>query len=55
MKGLIWLLIVFAAAIALALIGRSETGYVLFVYPPYRVEVSLVLFVLVAVIRNNFV
>ena len=50
MKGLIWLLIVFAAAIALALIGRSETGYALFVYPPYRVEVSLVLFVLVAVI-----
>lgn len=50
MNGLVWLLIVFAAAIALALIGHSETGYVLFVYPPYRVEVSLVLFVLVAVI-----
>jgi len=48
MRGLIWLLVVFAAAIALALIGRSETGTVLFVYPPYRVELSLVLFVLAA-------
>jgi HemY protein len=50
MRGLIWLLIVFAAAIALALVGRSETGYALFVYPPYRVEVSLIFFVLVALV-----
>ena len=48
MRGLFWLLVVFAAAIALALIGRSETGYVLFIYPPYRVEISLVLFAIVA-------
>ncbi len=48
MSGLFWLLVVFAAAIALALIGRSETGYVLFIYPPYRVEISLVLFAIVA-------
>lgn len=48
MRGLFWLLVVFAAAIGLALIGRSETGYVLFIYPPYRVEISLVLFAIVA-------
>ena len=48
MRGLFWLLVVFAAAIALALVGARETGYVLFVYPPYRVELSLILFVLVA-------
>lgn len=48
MRGLFWLLVVFAAAIALALIGRSETGYALFIYPPYRVEISLVLFAVVA-------
>jgi len=50
MRGLIWLLVVFAAAIALALVGARETGYVLFVYPPYRVELSLILFVLVALL-----
>ncbi|MDX1376019.1 MAG: heme biosynthesis HemY N-terminal domain-containing protein [Burkholderiales bacterium] len=48
MRGLIWLLVVFAAAIGFALVGASETGYVLFVYPPYRVELSLILFVLAA-------
>lgn len=48
MRGLIWLLVVFAAAIAFALVGVRETGYVLFVYPPYRVELSLILFVLLA-------
>lgn len=44
MKGLFWLLAVFAAAVALAVVGRTQEGYVLFVYPPYRVELSLVLF-----------
>lgn len=48
MRGLFWLLVVFAAAIGLALVGRTETGYVLFIYPPYRVEISLVLFTIVA-------
>jgi len=44
MKGLFWLLAAFAAAIALALSGRYDAGYVLFVIPPWRVEVSLLLF-----------
>ncbi len=44
MRGLIWLLVIVAAAVALALFGRSVEGYVLLVYPPYRVEVSLLFF-----------
>ena len=44
MKGLLWLLAVFAAAVALAILGKVQDGEVLFVYPPYRVELSLILF-----------
>jgi HemY protein len=44
MKWLFWLVAVFAAAVALVMIGRMDPGYVLFVYPPYRVEASLLLF-----------
>jgi HemY protein len=47
-RGLFWLLAVFAAAVALALAGRLGEGYVLFVYPPWRVEVAMLLFVLAA-------
>ena len=47
MKGLFWLLGVFVAAVALAVVGRSQEGYVLLVYLPYRVELSLVLFTIV--------
>ena len=43
MRGLFWLLAVFAAAVAFALVGRLGEGYVLVVYPPWRAEVSLVL------------
>jgi HemY protein len=46
MRGLFWLLAVFAAAVALALAGRLGEGYVLLVYPPWRVEISLLLAVL---------
>jgi len=45
-RALFWLLAVFAAAVALALAGRVGDGYVLFVYPPWRVEFSLLLFLL---------
>jgi len=44
MKSLFWLLAVFAAAVALVVLGRVETGYVLFIYPPWRVETSLLFF-----------
>jgi HemY protein len=40
MRSLFWLLAVFAAAVALAIFGRVDEGYVLLVYPPYRVELS---------------
>jgi len=44
MKALVWLLIAFAAAVAIAIVGRGSDGYVLFVYPPWRIELSLVFF-----------
>jgi HemY protein len=46
MKALFWLLGLFAAAVAVMLAARNP-GYVQFVYPPYRVEMSLTLFAFV--------
>jgi HemY protein len=46
MRALFWLLAVFAAAVAFALAGRLGEGYVLVVYPPWRIEIALLLFVL---------
>jgi len=48
MKSLFWLLAVFAAAVALVILGRVDAGYVLFVYPPWRVELSMLMFAIVA-------
>ncbi|SEI83141.1 heme biosynthesis protein HemY [Paraburkholderia diazotrophica] len=45
LRGLLWLAFLFAIAVALALVGRFDTGQVLLVYPPYRVDISLNLFV----------
>ena len=44
MKSLFWLLAVFAAAVALVNLGRFDPGYAVFIYPPYRVEVSMLFF-----------
>jgi HemY protein len=44
MKSLFWLLAVFAAAVALVMLGRVDNGYVLFIYPPYRAEVTMLFF-----------
>jgi HemY protein len=44
MKYLISILVLFAAAVALSTILQN-TAYLLLVYPPYRIEVSLKLFV----------
>jgi HemY protein len=44
MRSLFWLLAAFAVAVALVILGRIDAGYVLFIYPPYRVEVSMLLF-----------
>ncbi|TMH22388.1 MAG: hypothetical protein E6H63_18990 [Betaproteobacteria bacterium] len=48
MRSLVWLLAVFATAVALVILGRVDAGYVLFVYPPYRVEVTMFFFALAA-------
>src|SRR3989442_10628559 len=45
MGVLFWLLAVFGVAVALVILGRVGAGYVMFVSPPYRVELSLLLFV----------
>jgi HemY protein len=44
MRYLISILVLFAAAVAISTILQN-TAYVLLVYPPYRIEVSLKLFV----------
>lgn len=41
MKTLFWILAILAAAVALTLAAKHSAGYVLLVYPPYRVELSL--------------
>jgi HemY protein len=46
MRALFWLLTLAALAMGVALLGRLTDGYVLWVMPPWRVELSLNLFVL---------
>jgi HemY protein len=50
MKYLLWVLGMFAAAVAITIAASHSTGYVLFVYPPYRIELSLSLFFCLVVI-----
>jgi len=50
MRGLFWALAIVAAAVAVAVFGRLQEGYVLFVYAPWRIEVSLLLFAIAAVL-----
>ena len=45
MRAMLWILAIFAAAVGLTLAARPNTGYLLLVYPPYRVELSFNLFV----------
>ena len=47
MRSFLWLLAVFAAAVALVVIGRVDSGYALFIFPPYRIETSLLFFAVV--------
>lgn len=47
MSGLFWLLMLFAAAVAVALGATLNDGYVLIVLPPWRAEVSLNLLLIV--------
>lgn len=50
MKALFWLVALFALAVAVALGARLNEGYVLLVFPPWRMEVSLNLFLVAAVL-----
>jgi HemY protein len=43
MKLLFWLLAIFAAAVAFVILGRVDSGYAVFVYPPWQFQISLVL------------
>jgi len=45
MKYLVWIVGLFAAAVALTTAASHNAAYVLLVYPPYRVELSLILFI----------
>lgn len=44
MRTLLWLLALFAAAAALAVAARLDQGYVQFAYAQWRVEMSLLMF-----------
>jgi HemY protein len=48
MKYLVWILGLFAAAVALTIAASHNSAYVLLVYPPYRVELSLILFIVLS-------
>lgn len=50
MRSLFWLLTLAALAIGVALLGHQSDGYVLWVVPPWRVELSLSLFVLAQIV-----
>ncbi|MBU0592156.1 MAG: hypothetical protein KKH74_00315 [Gammaproteobacteria bacterium] len=49
MKALFWTLAILLLAVALTMLVIHNTGYVLLIYPPYRIELTLnLLFVLLA-------
>ncbi len=50
MKGLFWLLVVFTAAAALAVFGRLDRGFVQFAYADWRLEMSLLLYAVLALL-----
>jgi HemY protein len=49
-RALVAFILIAAAAVTLALLFRLNTGYVLFVAPPYRVEVSQNAFILIVIV-----
>ncbi|MEI5996992.1 heme biosynthesis protein HemY [Paraburkholderia bengalensis] len=50
LRGLLWLAFLFAVAVVLAIAGRFDTGQVLLVYPPYRIDISLNLFIVAIIV-----
>ncbi|MFZ5524180.1 MAG: heme biosynthesis HemY N-terminal domain-containing protein [Pseudomonadota bacterium] len=49
MKYLLWIIGLFAVAVALAIASRNP-AYVQLVYPPYRIEVSLTMFIMLTLL-----
>jgi len=50
MRIFLWLIALFATAIGLAVAARYDAGNVVFFYPPYRIDLSLNFFILLAVL-----
>ncbi|MGI9047314.1 MAG: heme biosynthesis protein HemY [Burkholderiales bacterium] len=48
MKALFWIVGLFALAVGLTLLTRYNTGYMLIAFPPYRIELSLNLAIVLA-------
>ena len=55
MRSLLGFLLLCAVAVTVALFAKVNAGYVLFVAPPYRLELSLNAFIVVAVLAFLFV
>lgn len=53
MKYLLWILLLFAVAVALTMASHNP-AYVLLVYPPYRIELSMMLFVVLLLLAFVF-
>ena len=49
-RWVLWLLALAAVAVGIALAGRDGAGYVVMVVPPWRIELSVMLFVLLSII-----
>ncbi len=54
MRLLFILVLLFAAAVGLALVAQLDSGNVVLFYPPYRIDLSLNLFALIAVLSFGF-
>lgn len=47
MRILFWVVLLFALAVTLSIVAQVNTGLVMFVVPPYRIDISLNAFILV--------
>lgn len=57
MRAVLWLLALFALAVALTLVAQLDQGYVIVVYPPWRMELSfmLALMLLIAILVSAYI
>lgn len=49
MRAALWMLALFALAVAFTLVARLDQGYIIVVYPPWRLELSFMLALLLLV------